>query len=406
VNRLAPLGFLLLVAMVFLLPPAKALAVESAAVTLDGLEPALTKDGDGDAKVIVNLTNNTDAPAEVEASAAGATGCLLGLGPKQLPAEVKTTVTILVPASCKAEKGFTIGLETSVGGAASQAFQLTPKVKEADEKDWSPLWICFLGAFGAVALALFVFYVTSWKEGPGAERKLGQPLPSLDDTWKFNDNWATNVTAVGALLSGIFGATIGKAFLGENAESELALAIVGAGVAAVLVGVAPIIALGTKSYKPPKKPDPKPPEETPTTQEEISEEPERGDAFTVGGVVFAAAAVTTGAVGQLVIVTHVGTQVLGGSDWPLYLAGAVLIVLLGLYSWRSLADVLERGTTPAKDSPAVEVTAAKIVAKAIEGASGEGCTKTRAAAEIRSAIASNELAAAEPYRRRPRSALI
>jgi hypothetical protein len=376
----------LIATMIVLVTAASALAAP-AAVTIDDLEPALTEGDNGGSQIAIGLTNLTDTKIDIAAVPKNADNCVLAPDKTQLPPAAHTLVTISAPIACKADEGLTIELSTGTGASTPQTFPIVPKAEPEETKpDWHQLW-AFGVALVVILLLLTVFYFLGWTPGVGAGRKLNQPLSSLDATWKFNDNWATNATTVGALLTGLFGATNAKAFLGEDAESLVALATVGAALALAFVATAPIVALATKSYKP--------------------KGGKRGDAFTVGGVLLAAAFVLAGAVGQLWVVTHTATELDIGSECLLWVPFALAVVLLTTYSWRSLKDVLERGTVPAaKVEPEVELKAAEMIAKAIKAATATGEPKKKATDELEAMMAESVAAAPEGYRRRPRSALI
>ncbi|HVD40320.1 MAG TPA: hypothetical protein VNC16_04890 [Solirubrobacterales bacterium] len=253
--------------------------------------------------------------------------------------------------------------------------------------DWHELWAFLIAFLAALILGVF-FFCYCWDPQDYARRKLNQPLGSLDATWKFNDNWATNATAAGALLSGLFSATTAKAFLGENAEALTALATVGGAIALLLVAAAPIVVLATKSYK--------------------GSDGSRGDAFTVGGVLLGAVLVLAAAAGQLWVVAYTASELdLGSAGWLVWVGFAVGITILGTYSFRSLKDLLERGTEEKTTEPAAEIEAAKLIVKAIEAAEKQAPEQQEETfLELHRTIDAQEDRAGERYRQRHRSALL
>lgn len=253
--------------------------------------------------------------------------------------------------------------------------------------DWHQLWAFLIAFLGALILSA-LFYCCGWKPQDGAERKPNQPLGSLDATWKFNDNWATNATAAGALLSGLFSATTAKAFLGDKAEALTALATVGGAIALLLVTAAPIVVLATKSYKGP--------------------DGSRGDAFTVGGVLLGAVIVLAAAAGQLWVVAYTASELdLGSAGRLVWVGFGVGIVILGTYSFRSLKDLLERGTEAKATEPDAEIEAAKLIVKAIEATTRQDPDgQKETLGELGNMIDSQEDRAGERHRRRHRSALL
>ena len=99
---------------------------------------------------------------------------------------------------------------------------------------------------GGLVAAMFVLYL--WWDGPGDDdRRPSTELQYLDAGWSFKDSWVTNVTDAGGVLTGIFGSSdTVTAILGEDAESAVALATVGAAVAIAFVSAGPIVLTATK----------------------------------------------------------------------------------------------------------------------------------------------------------------
>jgi hypothetical protein len=308
------------------------------------------------------------------------------LNTNQLPPNQITAVTVEFADSC-AHEGLKSKLTAALARGTSQAFEIEPKGAPAKVPNWHELW-AFLIALVASLILSVLFYFYWWEPKNGGERRLSQPLGSLDATWKFNDNWATNATAAGALLSGLFSATTAKTFLGDNAEALTALATVGGVIALILVSAAPIVALATKSY--------------------AESNDKRGDAFTVGGVLLGAVLVLAAAAGQLWVVAYTASELdLGSAGWLVWVGFGIGIVILGTYSFRSLKDLLERGTEAKATESAVEVEAAKLIVKAIEGATKQDSNKQEETfIELGETIDAQEARADESYRRRSRSALL
>ncbi|MDX6600998.1 MAG: hypothetical protein QOF13_200 [Solirubrobacterales bacterium] len=389
-------GCLLLAALAVLLVAAATTSAAPASVTIDSLEPTLEEGDGGASKSAIGLTNLTDTPIEIVAAAKETPNCVLSLDKTQLPPAATTAVAVSIPASCRASDGLTIELTTAAGAAAPQSFPVIPKAAPETKPDWQQLW-AFAGAFLLVALALAAFYFGGWKpdvpEGhppDGGKRRLDQRLGSLDATWKFGDNWATNVTTAGALLTGLFGATTAKAFLGEEAESLVALATVGAAIALAFVSAAPILALATKSYR--------------TVDAKKNKKVRAPEAFTVGGVLCAAAVVLTGAIGQLWVVAYTASELdLGSDGWLVWVAFGIAVLLLGTYTRRTLRDTLERGTAAAPaEKPEVEIVAAKLIVKAIAAATKPAPEQP----DTFAALDKEMKTARNAYRQRTRSALI
>lgn len=378
------------------LTPSRASAAPSL-LAVDTLTPELkAAEAGGGSKVELSFINLTDGPALLRAEELGQPKCATEVKESQLKPNLITPVTVEIPKKdCETGEGLQLELTGTLEGGASQEFKVEPKGAPAATPDWHELW-AFLATL-AIGLALTAGVFARWRKlklkelhrlthlGAAVER-LREPLRSLDATWSFNDNWATNATAAGALLTGLFSATTAKAFLGENAEALTALATVGAAIALVLVGAAPIVALATKSYKP--------------------DGGTRGDSFTVGGVLLAATLILAGAVGQLWVVAYTASELhLGGLGFLVWVTFGLALILLALYSWRTLDDVLERGTgTDAPDPPKEGIEAATLIANAIKACASEDAGEERFA-DLESQIDAASEAGRE-YRRRTRSALL
>ena len=275
-------------------------------------------------------------------------GCALTPTPSKLPPTQLTKVTVAVPAACKAKEGITINVNLTGGSGSQQAFAVNPAAKpSAEPLDWQQLWAFPIALAASIlfALALYMY----WSVGNSKSTGLFQALDGLGSTWSFKDNWVTNVTAVGALLTGIFGtSSVVKAFLGEEAEASIALATVGGAVALAFVAAGPIVLLATKSYK------------------DVGDPPKRGDAFTVFGLLLAAATVLASAFGQLWVVRATGANLdmAGLEDWLWVPFGAATLLLI-VYAWRVLPDLLARGVEKPAAAPSV-MDAAKLIAEVLK----------------------------------------
>lgn len=322
--------------------------------TLDSPTPALEIASDGSAKATLGLTNITDR--EVSLGTAPATareGCALTPSSAELPAAQHSEVTVSVPAACAPREGVTMVVSLTGEGQAEQTFTVNPAAEPtAEALDWNQLW-AFPIALGASLLLALLIYLR-WSTGnPKADGGLSQPLIGLGATWSFNDNWVTNVTAVGALLTGVFGTTDAiKAFLGEDAETSIALASIAGAVALALVAAGPIVLLSTKSYK------------------EVGTPPKRGDAFSIGGFLAGAATVLASAFGQLWVIRTTGSKLdMGGLEGSgLWILAVLAALLLLLYAVRVLPDLLTRGVEEPPPTPS-PVDGAVLIAAALKAKS-------------------------------------
>ena len=164
----------------------------------------------------------------------------------------------------------------------------------------------------------------------------------LDATWSFTDSWVSNVTVIGGLLAGIFGSSsVVKALLGKDADSSIALATVGAAVAAAIIAAGPIVLLATKSKSVRKSnwaARGVNGRESATTRS--------GNCFTLGGFVFAAIVTLTGAAGEIWVVYRSAQKLdLGGWQHKIVYLAVLGFALLALYAIRTVPATIKQGTT-------------------------------------------------------------
>jgi hypothetical protein len=381
-----------------LIAGATAPAVQAAAATmsLDDAQPALTAQGKG-WTTSVGLTNLTTGGLAVSARSARP-GCALTVGSDELPRfpiprgqHVKVKVN--VPAGCKADDG-AFSFTVAATGTAS-AFTITPTAPEQTPPQWwhllaFPIALLALGLGGCRLLDRWPppkagdnapageGHDLPTGRAPGAKstppaatgttlrpptttdkardkwrtltlkEKLRAPLPSLPATWSFKDSWATNLTVIGALLTGVFGsADVVKAFLGEDADSAIALATVGSAVATGFVGAGAIVMSTLRNGE---------------------------SQVTAGGLVLAAAVTTAGAFGQLWVGFWSGWELdLGGAQYGLMAALVAAMALLVGYWWRTFTLTLDDGTEVEEPPdyrlpPLTEtITAAAMIVNALTG---------------------------------------
>ena len=335
-----------------LLVCAAAAAAAPVSVVISTLTPEVEAGHGGTSKLSLTFTNISDEVFVLTPKAVAQPNCELTLSKNQLPSGLTTPVKVEIQPSCDAGEKLKLTIEAASRAGPPQSFEIDPKGTAADDPDWKQLLV-FPIALAVSLLLTLIVALRYWEPGPGAKRNLMQPLNHLDSTWKFNDNWATNVAAVGALLTGLFSATTAKAFLGDDAEGQVALATVGAAVALAFVAAAPVLLLALKSLKPEKN--------------KKGEVIGRGDSFTVGGLACAAALVLASATGQLWVVLQVALNTEIGDLTDAFSIAAVALagLLMLTYSIRSLRDLLARGTEKPKEPKAVEIRAAETIARAI-----------------------------------------
>jgi hypothetical protein len=201
-----------------------------------------------------------------------------------------------------------------------------------------------------VGLLLFIWNISPVRE-----------LKNLPDTWKFSDSLVTNVTLLGGTLTGVVGSSdVVKAFLGKDADTSIALATVGAAVAAAMIGLGAVVLQTTRKNR----------------------------HFTVGGLMLAAAVTLSGAYGELYVVWQNGKELtLGGWQGRLDAPVAVFALLLLAYAVVNLKETLEQGLVAAKPSPlnlSADAIAATVIASKLVG----GTQPADLADEIREALKS------------------
>ncbi|WTP59024.1 hypothetical protein OHU07_20510 [Streptomyces phaeochromogenes] len=203
-------------------------------------------------------------------------------------------------------------------------------VPELKEPDW-PLLLAFPIAGGVALVAVIALY---WKWAKGdTKRKWSSPL-KLDDTWSFQDSWASNVTVLGAVFAGFFGATdVLKGLAGPSTNSVLTLVTIAGVLALGLSGAAPLLLLATRSG--------------------AGQSADDGLAKpTVFGVVFAGMLTLTGAGGLLAVTLLSAWRNLrlgGLHHWLLPVLGLATALLLW-YTVKTLTDTLNTGIAGRSDT--------------------------------------------------------
>jgi hypothetical protein len=329
-----------------------------ALVFVDTTTPKLGEGEDGASKVDLSFTNLRDGPVVLSAKALFQRDCKLELSANQLKPERVTAVSVEVPADgCDAGEKLKIRVGALSTAGPLRPFLVNPEGTPSEDPCWQQL-LAFVAAL-VLAFGLVGFlYRRKWNPSGKVERKLSQPLTNLDpDSWKFTDSWATNVTAIGALLTGLLGASTVKAFLGDDAESALALGTVGAAIALSLVGAAPVVLIAFKRLEPAKK----------VNDKKVAEV----NLFTVGGLLGAFALVVASGLGQLWVVSAMALELdLAGMQYGVPGLAFLAAALLVFYVWRSVPFMLEHGTQePAKVRS--EVKALDSIAAAIRKATKE-----------------------------------
>ena len=284
----------------------------------------------GDGGVVtftVTLTNLTDQDLDLTASVPSDESCGVSLAPSSLsPNQPPTKVEIGLGAECDTSEGkLAVAIE-----AGNASFNVSAAEPDAPDTPWTQLRVFYVILAGAALVALVAMGVLRRK-------RWWKPLEGLKADWDFKDAWATNVTALGAILTGVVGSSsVVKSILGEDAEKSIALATVGAAIAAALALTAPIVLFVFK----------------------------REGSYTLLGVLLANMFVVSAAFGELWLVSWSGTRLenFGTSeDVAIYAAAGGAAALLLAYVVVNTLAVWREGTKATKKAePSVELVAAAL----------------------------------------------
>jgi hypothetical protein len=249
--------------------------------------------------------------------------------------QFETGPTVVLQAAQQGSVTVTYSKDCNIGQHGADATLVTntepPQVidaaigppTESPQPDWDALWAFAVALLVSVVVLLVMLYTNE-------KMTFGARLTNLPSTWSFKESWATNVTAGGGILAGIVGSTeVVKAFLGTEASSSIALAIVGGAVAVAFVTFGGLLVQTVKYTD----------SETPTA----------------GGFVLGASCTLAGAFGELVTLYVTGHKLdLGGWQDRLLPIVIVIGVLLTIYAVISVRATLEvgapRSPTPLPDS--------------------------------------------------------
>jgi len=314
-------------------------------VTLDNAAPELKDKDDDNYELELGVTNLTDSDLTVSAVPADSkdTDCVLTIVKETIPAAQHGSPKLTVPKACDLhDDRLVLKLDaTPVSGAPVTLGLTASKPTEPNKPDWHALRAFVATFLGAFVLGSAFFFFWPWiyyfrhttrraRKTPGGltrkgtpELKLSLELPGLADTYNLKESWVSNITAITALFTGIFASSdVVTAFLGEDGKPSLALATVGAAIAAAFTAAGPILLLSTRKAK--------------------------NNRFTVGGLMGAAVLTLAGAAGGLwVAYVAVGDLDLGGlEDSPRTVALVLVAFLLFVYSFRTLIATLEQGLKP------------------------------------------------------------
>jgi hypothetical protein len=307
-----------------------------AAVTVDDAKPALNPDGGG-WKVTVGLTNVTDQPLTLRLGAvqpaAGGTCLVMFAGSPVLPPAAHEDVDVTYSPGCAVDNRGVAFTVTHDGEPAQGPIGITATAKKQTKIEWGVLWWFVYGTLGALVLLGLAGLLLK-----GVDRiRPWTTLDHLPATWSFSDSWVSNITVLGGALTSVVGSSgTVKAILGDDADTAIARATIGAAIAAVLIGLGAVVLQVLKSK----------------------------GTFTVGGLIAAGAVTVGAALGELYIVWKTAEMVsLDGLQSHLDLPFYVVSGLLAVYAMRNLRETIRAGVKAPDTAVVVPDTA--IIAAAL-----------------------------------------
>jgi hypothetical protein len=268
------------------------------------------------------LINLTDQSAIVTSTTTEAgPHCKVTPEPEVLPAHQQQQV-ILTLHDCDLPAGETVGIVLKAGDTS---FPVTAKPQAAPHPVWGTLQVfMWTPLVGLVAvLAGFAWFRRSPGPVPDDVSPVwfAAPLPQLGATWSFKDSWASNVTLVSAVFTGLFGTSdLLKSVTGGEAPSAFAVITLASAIGLALIGVAPLVLQTLRNGK---------------------------SQVLVGGLLISAA-IAVGASGGLVIaIARSVSSLITGTAQVAVTVGAVIgCALLLAYAATSVRQNLITGLTP------------------------------------------------------------
>jgi hypothetical protein len=197
---------------------------------------------------------------------------------------------------------------------------------------------------------------------------LRTPLRALGTDWSFKDNWISSVTVGSTLLLALLASSsVLEAALGSDSKTALSQMAVAAAIAAVFVGISPLIVkvIGDDLSVP-----------------------------TVGGTLAAAVVTTAAALGQIIVVTWQSAELASASDegaWRagILVVGVVVAVIVLWYAARALWYYMRTGAQFTAEKASEQAKAANAIAAAIKDAAAHAAS-VRAEAALDSAKARDD----------------
>jgi hypothetical protein len=187
---------------------------------------------------------------------------------------------------------------------AAPSLAATGSKAKAPEPPWAWLWVF------PVCLVVFTLFALIWLTTKTNVNFWTNP-PRIAGTWSFGDSWATNVTALGAVLSAIFSTSeAAKALFGAGrADAAIEFATIGAAIALAFIAASPLILLACD---------------------------DDGGNHTAGGLLLAVSMLITGALGELVVDARaIAGFGIGYDIHVVWIGIAMLAIILLIYAARA-----------------------------------------------------------------------
>ncbi|MGI8685756.1 MAG: hypothetical protein ACR2MO_11840 [Acidimicrobiales bacterium] len=304
----------------------------------------------------IGISNLTSSVLTASAEALDDRACSLTPTPGTIAGGRRAKLKLTVGLDCAIPKDgirFAMTASTPTGQVSTTPLTAVPVPPSDDDPPWG-----ILRTFPALLLGLFavaVLWLAIWdsRAPVGQNRAFRTPLAQLDKAWSFKDNWVSNVTVGAGLLTGVLGSSeVVKAVLGRDAERAMAVATVGSAVALAFIGAGPIVLLSTQT--------------------------KGGKSISAGGLLLAAAVTLTGALGQIAVIAVSGSRLdLGGMERYVAIPAAAATVLLLLYAYRTLRDVLDQGVAvPPTPELSDTIKAATMIVAALTAAARDSVDET------------------------------
>lgn len=337
-------------------------------VVVDSKAPALEVGADGTSSGLVTMINLGEQPVSVEASVSEDPGCTPSAEPAVLPPLRISKVALGFNSGCDLSRGIDAIVKLRTSSQTESQLRLSFDPPPAEQKpDFSIVWKSgILGLLGGIVVIAWLMVLLKklnnrrpsalgeyelWLQhqdermleaaqvlkmtAPPKEQldkvraaalddarrvRWSTSLSALGTSWSFKDGWISNLALGTTALVGLFAASnVLQVIVGGNPEETLAIVAVASGIAALGVGLSPLVVKLTS---------------------------DESDRPRVGGVYIGGFIVIVGALTQIAVIT---AEVLGIISEPwLKVSAAVIGIAVGVvlvaYSIRSLHDFVVTGT--------------------------------------------------------------